>query len=70
MRTNVDGATWFGYQGPCPQGAGTQSYLFAVYALDVATLPGVTTASSAMAAMNAVKMHQLARATLSGTQTR
>jgi Raf kinase inhibitor-like YbhB/YbcL family protein len=67
MKPNVDGSTWFGYQGVCPQ-AGTQKYLYAVYALDVAALPAVTTASSGGAAMAAVKSHQLAVATLGGTQ--
>jgi Raf kinase inhibitor-like YbhB/YbcL family protein len=66
--SNVDGATWYGYQGPCPQ-SGTQSYVFSVYALDVMTLPGVTTMSTSAAVLSVIQKHQLARATLSGTQT-
>jgi Raf kinase inhibitor-like YbhB/YbcL family protein len=31
----LDGSTWYGYTGPCPQSA-NQSYLFTVYALKVA----------------------------------
>ncbi len=71
VKPNLDGSTWFGYQGPCPQAAGArQNYLFAVYALDVATLPGVTTQSTTAAVMSAIRAHQVARATLQGTQIR
>jgi len=69
MKPGVDGSTWFGYQGVCPRpGAGTQRYEYSVYALDVSMLPGVTTQSTGMAVLAAVKAHQLARATLSGTE--
>jgi len=70
MKPNVDGSTWFGYQGACPRpGAGTQRYEYSVYALDVAMLPGVTTQSTGMEVLAAVKAHQIAHATLSGTET-
>jgi len=69
VETNIDGATWAGYTGPCPGGA-DQSYTFFVYALDVATLPGITTASSAMQADAAVKAHELAVAELTGTASK
>jgi phosphatidylethanolamine-binding protein (PEBP) family uncharacterized protein len=65
VKPNIDGATWYGYTGPCPGGA-NQSYTFFVYALDVATLPGVTPESTSVAADAAVKAHQLAVAHLTG----
>jgi Raf kinase inhibitor-like YbhB/YbcL family protein len=64
-KPNIDGATWAGYTGPCP-GSANQKYEFAVYALDVATLPGVTVQSTTAQVDTAVKAHQLARATLTG----
>jgi Raf kinase inhibitor-like YbhB/YbcL family protein len=71
VKSNIDGATWFGYQGPCPQAKGvTQKYLFTVHALDVETLPGVTTQSTGKEAMTAVKAHEVAGAMLEGTQIR
>ena len=69
VRPNIDGSTWYGYQGPCPMGS-RQNYQYAVYAIDVDTLPGVTTQSSSAAAMGAVRAHQVVRAVLSGTQLR
>jgi len=69
MKPGVDGSTWFGYQGVCPRpGAGTQRYEYSVYALDVSKLPNVTIQSTGMAVLAAVKAHQLAHATLSGTE--
>ncbi len=53
------------YTGPCPGGA-THTYVFTLYALDVATLPGVTTSSSVMAVDTAAQAHKVASATLSG----
>ena len=41
---SYDNAT-FGYLGPCP-GGNVHSYEFDLYAVDAATLPGVTTSSS------------------------
>jgi Raf kinase inhibitor-like YbhB/YbcL family protein len=64
-KPNLDGATWFGYTGPCPQGA-AQHYEFNVYALPVAKLDGVTTASAATAVNAAIlKAKPLATAQLS-----
>lgn len=54
-----------GYLGPCPSGM-LHTYVFTVYALDVATLPGVTASSATMDLADAVKMHDLASASLSG----
>ena len=66
VEPNVDGSTWYGYSGPCP-GSANQSYTYYVYALDVATLPGVTTESTVADADAVVKEHQLAVAELTGT---
>jgi hypothetical protein len=55
----------FGYQGPCPGGT-EHTYQFALYALDVDMLPGVTTASTRPQVETAVKMHVLGEATLTG----
>jgi Raf kinase inhibitor-like YbhB/YbcL family protein len=54
-----------GYAGPCP-GANEHTYEFALYAVNVLPLPGVTTSSSAMAVETAILARQLAKATLSG----
>ena len=55
-----------GYLGPCPSGA-LHTYVFTLYAMDVAMLPGVTASSMTAALATAIKMHQLAAATLSAT---
>ncbi len=55
-----------GYSGPCPKGQ-THTYVFEVYALDVATLPSVTAASMPEAVRAQLMMHALAVGTLSGT---
>ena len=55
-----------GYYGPCPSGA-THTYQFVVYALDVATLPGVTMTSTPAQVRTQVLMHVLASGSLSGT---
>ena len=56
-----------GYEGPCP--GSMHRYRFTLYALDVATLPGLT-ASSSLAAVEAAMMeHSLGTATLTGTHT-
>jgi Raf kinase inhibitor-like YbhB/YbcL family protein len=57
-----------GYAGPCP-GPMDHTYEFAVYAVNVATLPGTSTTPSRMAAQNVeaiVLPRQIAKATLSG----
>lgn len=54
----------FGYAGPCP---GTlHVYEFVLYALDVATLPGVTQNVSLADAETAIKAHALASTRLTG----
>ena len=56
-----------GYLGPCP---GTQhTYEFALYALDVATLPGASTTTTRAQAVALIQMHDLASSTLTGTYT-
>jgi hypothetical protein len=57
----------FGYLGPCPPSLHT--YEFAVFALDVATLPGVTTASTRAQVNTEILKHDLASTTLTGTYT-
>jgi Raf kinase inhibitor-like YbhB/YbcL family protein len=55
-----------GYAGPCPPAGTMHTYEFALYAIDVAMLPGVTTTSMPMAVEAAVLAHQLAKTTLTG----
>jgi hypothetical protein len=57
----------FGYLGPCPPAVHT--YEFAVFALDVATLPNVTTASTRKQVDTEILNHDLGSATLTGTYT-
>jgi hypothetical protein len=57
----------FGYLGPCPPKVHT--YEFAVIALDVATLPNVTTASTRAQVNVEILNHDLGTATLTGTYT-
>jgi Raf kinase inhibitor-like YbhB/YbcL family protein len=54
-----------GYAGPCPP-TGVHTYEFAIYAVDVATLPMVMTNSQPAAVETAILAHQLAKATLTG----
>jgi Raf kinase inhibitor-like YbhB/YbcL family protein len=68
---NLDGFTGVGYLGPCPQAVNArQMYRFTVWAIGVATLSGVTSASTTAAAQTAIKSAALANgsATLTGTQ--
>ncbi|MGY0236271.1 YbhB/YbcL family Raf kinase inhibitor-like protein [Longispora urticae] len=51
--------------GPCP-GSSTHKYEFTLYALDVATLPGVTSSSSVAAVETAILAHDLASTKLAG----
>jgi Raf kinase inhibitor-like YbhB/YbcL family protein len=53
-----------GYAGPCPPAGTPHTYEFALYAIDMAMLPGVTTTSTPMAVETAVLAHQLAKTTL------
>lgn len=61
---SYDGQT-YGYLGPCP--GETHTYEFAVFALDVATVPNITTASTLAQAKKQILNHDLASATLTGT---
>jgi Raf kinase inhibitor-like YbhB/YbcL family protein len=73
MPSNVPGAqqttsyddTTRGYLGPCPPVA--HNYEFAVYALDVATLPGGSAQTTRQEALASIIGHKLASATLSGS---
>lgn len=64
-KPNIDGATWYGYTGPCPATASHYEYI--VHALKVATLPGVTPESSTAAVNAAILKNELKSAQLSGT---
>ncbi len=55
-----------GYMGPCPSGM-THTYTFTLYALNVATLTGVTTSSTTDALVTAIKAAKVASASLSAT---
>jgi Raf kinase inhibitor-like YbhB/YbcL family protein len=57
-----------GYRGPCPSGA-LHTYQFEVHALDVATLPTVTTASTPPDVKAQLTAHSLAHGDLTGTST-
>jgi len=46
---------------------GIHNYRFTVYALDVATLPGVTTSTDRNAVRTQILAHDLAAANLNGT---
>lgn len=59
-------AQGMGYLGPCPSGM-MHTYTFTLYALDVATLPGVTASSMTNALVTAIQAHDVASATLSAT---
>lgn len=69
IASGLDGSTWSGYAGPCPSDPQTP-YTFAVYALSVATLPGVTTSSTGAAVFAAMQASTLASAKLTGLATR
>ena len=64
----VDGSTWPGYSGPCPLLPDTP-YTFSVYALKVATLPGVTSASAPADVVAAIQANMLESAELTGLAT-
>ncbi len=62
--TSYDGAT-FGYRGPCPPSL--HVYRFELHALDVATLPGVSTASTRAQVQAALAAHVLETASLTSS---
>ncbi|HEY5947743.1 MAG TPA: YbhB/YbcL family Raf kinase inhibitor-like protein [Kofleriaceae bacterium] len=77
--TNVAGAhqtasyqtTTTGYLGPCPPvNGGAHSYEFAVYGVDVTTLPGTSMTTSRAAAVTLITEHMTAKATLTGMYMR
>jgi Raf kinase inhibitor-like YbhB/YbcL family protein len=57
-----------GYRGPCPPSLHT--YEFALYALDIAALPNLTSNSTTMQGEAQILMHDIAVATLTGTYER
>lgn len=60
-----------GYAGPCPPvGDGPHTYEFAVYGVDVATLPGTSMASTKAQVLPIIMQHQTAVAKLTGTYMR
>lgn len=61
---------YFGYDGPCPSwnDARVHRYIFTVYALDVAEL-GVSGRFTGSQALEAMRGHVLAQASLTGTYT-
>jgi len=65
----VDGSTWPGYSGPCPMLPNTP-FTFTVFALDVATLPGVTPDSAGADVFAAIQANTLESAELTGLSTR
>ncbi len=69
VKPNVDGSTWYGYSGPCPQSA-NRRYDYFVYALRVAKLPGVTTETLHRTVDTAIKANMIARGQLTGTGSR
>lgn len=59
-----------GYVGPCPRLAPpVHMYQFAVYALDVAPLPGASAQTTASQGVTAIQAHQRGKATLTGSYT-
>ena len=58
------------FSGPCPPAGSTHVYQFAVHALDVATLPNVTTTTAGATVKAQVLAHALASGTLSANGMR
>jgi Raf kinase inhibitor-like YbhB/YbcL family protein len=58
----------YGYAGPCP-GATAHTYEFMLYAVDVATLPGMVVDGGRTNLVTALQAHDLATATLTGKAT-
>jgi Raf kinase inhibitor-like YbhB/YbcL family protein len=65
MGKQVNRFTGDGYYGPCP-GATMHTYAFEVYALDVATLPGLSATSTTDDVRAQMMAHSLATGTLTG----
>ena len=65
MAKQINRFTGDGYFGPCPSGT-THTYVFEVYAIDVATLPGVGITGMPEAVRTMMMAHDLASGTLSG----
>ena len=66
-KPNVDMSTWYGYAGACPMGGSNlRRYYFAVFALKVDKLPGVTPDSSIRDVNAAIMANQVGMATLIG----
>jgi hypothetical protein len=61
---SYDGTT-YGYRGPCSPST-VNTYEFTLYALDVATVPGLDMNSSRAEAVTAILEHDIASTTLSG----
>lgn len=60
-----------GYSGPCPpQGGGAHVYEFALYALDVAVLPGTSMTTSRAMLTPLITQHMIAKVTLTSSYTR
>jgi Raf kinase inhibitor-like YbhB/YbcL family protein len=60
-----------GYNGPCPPPADpAHTYEFALFALDVATLPGATMSTTRAQAAPLITQHMLSTTSLSGTYDR
>lgn len=53
-----------GYGGPCAPERTERTYTFTIYALDVATLPGLSESATASQIVSAIKEHELANSTL------
>jgi Raf kinase inhibitor-like YbhB/YbcL family protein len=62
--TGTNGVSTSGYIGPCPQSATVSQYPYTVYALKVATLPGVTAASTPKVVLGALEANSLGTAVL------
>ena len=59
-----------GYAGPCPPAGAPHTYQFEVFALDEATLSGVTATSTRANVVAAIVTHKLGSAKLAGTFAR
>jgi phosphatidylethanolamine-binding protein (PEBP) family uncharacterized protein len=60
-------AGWHGYAGPCP--GEMHTYQWILYAIDVTTIPEITTSSSLEEVQAAFESHAIQQAALDGTFT-